>query len=202
MIGSVSSFGRVVAGGMVAVIAMLGVSCKTVEEPYYVKAYKPNNPRDVKVKISTENQTIYVLEGDRPLMVAACSVGTAATPTPKGNFKIYLKEKKRRRRSQPGRGYPMGYWCEFKSAYGIHAGWVHPAPRTHGCVRLHFDVAPKFFALVREGTPLNIATRQPEDQTIGKNVPRPMDYADPEFPPHILNTDKMFELYGGPLFDG
>ena len=202
MSGRISKFGRVLAGCLLAVIATVGVSCKTVEKPYDVKAYKPKNPNNVRVKISTENQVIYVLEGDRPLMVAACSVGTAATPTPKGNFTIYHKDKDRRRRSQPGRRYPMGFWCEFKSAYGIHAGWVHPAPRTKGCVRLHFDVAPKFFALVKEGTPLNIARRQPEDQTLGKNVPRPMDYADPEFPPHILNTDKMLDLYKGPLFDG
>ena len=96
----------------------------------------------------------------------------------------------------------MGFWCQFYSpAYGIHAGWVHPAPRTAGCIRLHFNVAPKFFELVRVGTPLHIAQSQPEDQTIGKNVERPMDYADAEWPPEILNTDKMFELYTGPIFE-
>ncbi|MEZ5299097.1 MAG: L,D-transpeptidase [Verrucomicrobiales bacterium] len=127
-----------------------------------------------------KNQVIYVMEGNRPLLVAACSVGTAKTPTPKGRFTIYSKTQKRRRISNPGSGYPMGYWCEFKSGYGIHAGWVHPAPRTHGCVRLHFNVAPKFFALVKEGTLLYIADTQPEDATIGRNVPRPQDYANPE----------------------
>jgi hypothetical protein len=195
------------AAALALATAGLGTSCKTTEspgqaKPYYVKAYRPNNPADVRVKISLANQAIYVLEGDRPLLVAACSVGTAATPTPRGNFRIYSKQMKRRRNSQPGAGYPMGYWCEFAPAYGIHAGWVHPAPRTHGCVRLHFNAAPKFFNLVREGTPLNIAHHQPEDATIGRDIERPADYNAPEWPPHILNTDQVFHLYQGPLFDG
>ncbi len=172
------------------------------DSSYYVKAYKPNNPANVRVKVSTSNQTLYVLEGDRPLMVAAVTVGTSAKPTPKGNFRIYSKQKYRRRLSQPGAGYPMGYWCEFKSAYGIHAGWVHPAPRSAGCIRMHFNAAPKFFNLVRQGTPLNIATRQPEDATIGRNVPRPRDANAKEFPPHILNTNEIFHVYKGPLYDG
>lgn len=168
---------------------------------YYVKAYRPTNPSNVRVKVSLANQALYVMEGNRPLMVAACTVGTAANPTPRGNFKIDKKEKYRRRHSQPDRGYPMGYWCEFKSAYGIHAGWVHPAPRSHGCIRLHFNAAPKFFNLVREGTPLNVAYRQPEDATLGQNIPRPRDAQAPEFPPAIKDTNKVFQLYNGPLFD-
>ena len=205
-----------------AAITVLGASCSLTEpkvtkptglatgyptpgfdSAYYVKAYKPNNPNNVRVKISTSNQAIYVLEGNRPLMVLACTVGTSATPTPKGNFRIYKKEKYRRRYSNPGAGYPMGYWCEFKSAYGIHAGWVHNHPRSHGCVRIHFNAAPKFFNLVPRNAPLNIATTQPEDATLGANILRPRD-GNPnvkEFPPSILNTNEIFHLYKGPLYD-
>lgn len=172
------------------------------DSAYYVKAYRPNNPANVRVKVSLANQTLYVMEGDRPLMVAACTIGTPQKPTPRGNFTIYKKEKNRRRLSQPGAGYPMGYWCEFKSAYGIHAGWVHSQPRSAGCIRLHFNAAPKFFNLVPRGARLNVAYSQPEDATIGRNVPRPRDAAAPEFPPHILNTNEIFNIYKGPLFDG
>jgi len=197
---------RPVLSIFLGVAVLLGAGCSTTKEtssgkPYYVKAYRAKNPANVKVKVSIENQTLYVMEGSRPLMVAACSIGRPSTPTPKGNFRIYKKQAKRRRISQPGAGYPMGYWCEFKPAYGIHAGWVHPAPRTAGCIRLHFNAAPKFFNLVPKGAPLNIATRQPEDATIGRNVPRPRDFNDPEFPPHILNTDRIFSVYNGPLYD-
>src|SRR5205085_2449105 len=74
----------------------------------------------------------------------------------------------------PGRyvGYPMGYWCEFAPAYGFHQGFVHPSPRTHGCIRLHGEAAAKFFALVKIGTPVNIASSQPEDATLGSKVRR------------------------------
>ena len=171
------------------------------DSSYYVKAYKPNNPNNVRVKISLANQAIYVMEGNRPLMVLACTVGTQATPTPRGNFKIYSKQKYRRRHSSPGAGYPMGYWCEFKSAYGIHAGWVHNQPRSHGCIRMHFNAAPKFFNLVKVGTPLNIAHTQPEDATIGTNILRPRDASAPEFPASIQNTNEVFNIYKGPLFD-
>ena len=171
------------------------------DSSYYVKAYKPTNSNNIRVKISTSNQAVYVMEGNKPLMVLACTVGTNVTPTPKGNFEIYKKEKYRRRHSQPGRGYPMGYWCEFKSAYGIHAGWVHNQPRSHGCVRIHFNAASKFFNLVPRNAKLNIATTQPEDATIGQNILRPRDAAAPEFPPHIQNTNEVFNIYKGPLFD-
>ena len=103
----------------------------------------------------------------RCLMAVACSVGVPEKPTPKGSFTIYSKQEHKRSGSYgfsvqgntvvpsegggPGRyvGYPMGYWCEFAPAYGFHQGYVHPHPRTHGCIRLHGEAAAKFYALVR-----------------------------------------------------
>ncbi|MFT5403862.1 MAG: hypothetical protein ACI9DF_002704 [Verrucomicrobiales bacterium] len=204
-----------------AVVALFSVSCASTgkkkysppkglstgyptpgfDSSYYVKAYRPKNPNNVRVKVSLANQAIYVMEDNRPLMVLACTVGTTATPTPRGDFEIYKKEKFRRRHSSPGAGYPMGYWCEFKSAYGIHAGWVHSQPRSHGCIRMHFNAAPKFFNLVPRDAKLNIAYSQPEDATIGTNILRPRDASAPEFPPSIQNTNEVFNIYKGPLFD-
>src|SRR5712672_1784401 len=174
--------------------------------PYHVTAYKPNNPSAVSVKVSLSKQNVYVMEGDRCLMAAAISVGTAAKPTPRGNFSVYSKQEQKRSGSYgfsvqgnriipstgggPGRyvGYPMGYWCEFAPAYGFHQGFVHPYPRTHGCIRLHGEAAPKFFALVRIGTPVNIAATQPEDATIGSKVQRVDDSRAPDPPPAVMIT--------------
>jgi hypothetical protein len=64
----------------------------------------------------------------------------------------------------------MPYWVEFKPEYGLHAGPVWPTPYSHGCIRLHPNAAPKFFALVHSGTSVDIAQSQPEDQTIGRKV--------------------------------
>src|SRR5204862_8261552 len=101
----------------------------------------------------------------------------------------------------PGRyvGYPIGYWCEFGPAYGFNHGFVHPYPRMHGCSRLHGEAAPKFFALVRIGTPVNIANSQPEDETIGPKVQRVDDSKTPDPDPGLMITDAAFEKPSGPL---
>src|SRR5437764_4000973 len=154
---------------------------------YRVTAHRPHDPSAVRVKVSLAKQNIYVMEGDRCLMAVATTVGIPAKPTPKGNFTIYSKQEHKRSGSYgfrvqgdriipaeaganiPGSyvGYPMGYWCEFAPAYGFHQGYVHLRPRSHGCIRLKGEAAPKFFALVKTGTPVTIAETQPEDASIG-----------------------------------
>src|SRR6266850_300874 len=174
---------------------------------YHVTAHKPSDPSAVRVKVSLSKQNIYVMEGDRCLMAVACSVGIPAKPTPKGSFTIYSKQEHKRSGSYgfsvqgdrvvpstgggAGRyvGYPMGYWCEFAPAYGFHQGFVHTSPRTHGCIRLKEEAAAKFFALVRIGTPVNIATTQPEDATLASKVQRVDDSKAPDPDPHTMITD-------------
>jgi hypothetical protein len=166
---------------------------------YKVTAYKPHNPDAVRVKVSTSTQNVYVMEGDRLLMAVQGNVGTASTPTPAGNFRINNKIKNKRRISQPGAGYPMAYWCEFKPAYGFHEGFVHPHPRTHGCIRLHKEAAARLFALVKIGTPVNIARTQPEDEKYGSRVRRLDQSGDPDPPQSELMSPNWFRDPAGPL---
>ncbi|MEO1857042.1 MAG: L,D-transpeptidase [Rubritalea sp.] len=217
------------------ILALLGVACAALlsscqqtsslgaYDAYNRPATKPTNPSNVRVKVSTNNQMAYVMEGNKALLVMPLSVGTAATPTPKGNFTIYSKQEYRRAqthgyfdhgkgrytggylRNKPAGtkfiGTPMPYWTEFKSGYGFHTGWMKPHPCTHGCLRMHHNVAPKFFALVKEGTPLNISSSQPEDATIGRNIPRPPDATPlPNFPHSYLVTDKIYKRHKVPKF--
>jgi len=168
-------------------------------QAYDRPATLPSNPSNVRVKVSIKNQMVYVMEGSRPLLIAPVSVGKSNTPTPTGNFSAYSKVAKRRANghgwahngsggfrqvkagNQPGGwrfvGTPMPYWVEFKSGYGFHMGWQKPYPCTHGCLRLHENVAPKFYRLVGVGTPINISHSQAEDATIGANIPRAPDAA-------------------------
>jgi hypothetical protein len=189
---------------LLAAAAFILPSCETqvasgsglaAYQAYDRPAKLPSNPSNVRVKVSTSRQRVYVMEGDTPLLVMPVSVGTASTPTPKGSFRIYKKEHYRRsvshgiaysgsnaKRTMIGnrptgwsfKGTPMPYWCEFKPAYGFHTGWVKHTPCTHGCIRMHENLAPKFFRLVSNGTPVNIATSQPEDAAFG-NIPLPPD---------------------------
>src|SRR4029450_9735073 len=85
---------------------------------------QPKNPSAVKLKLSTGAQRLYVVEGDTVLLATPVTVGKASSPTPHGNFTIYSKVANRRRQSSPGAGYPMTYWMEFKTAYGLHWGFV------------------------------------------------------------------------------
>ncbi len=153
------------------------------------------NPANVRVKISTSAQRVYVMEGSEVLLATPCCVGPDGTSaaTPKGNFTIYSKVANRRRVSSPGAGYPMTFWMEFKSAYGMHWGWVHPTPKTHGCVRLPIKSAQKIFSMVRTGTPLNIAVSQPEDATIGKTLPVLNDSTLADPPDSYMMSSKVFE---------
>ena len=163
---------------------------------YDLPASKPSDPARVRVKVSIKNQAAYVMEGNRPLLVMPVAVGTSSNPTPQGSFRIFIKDHKHRANShgyayngnsvvqtwlskKPAgwkfKGTPMPYWCEFKANYGFHTGWMNPNPCTYGCLRMHENLAPKFYNLVRIGTPVSIRTTQPEDATIGRNIPRPPD---------------------------
>ena len=139
----------------------------------------------------------YVMEGSRPLLITPVSVGKASSPTPTGSYRVFNKNATRRANGhgwayngsggfrqvkaggQPSgwrfTGTPMPYWVEFKSGYGFHTGWQKPYPCTKGCLRLHENVAPKFFRLVSVGTPISISYSQPEDATIGRGIPRAPD---------------------------
>jgi len=217
----ISRFILIVAGaGIVSLLAGCGTTRVAGAKAYHVTAYRPHDPSAVRVKVSLAKQNIYVMEGDRCLMAVASSVGLPNKPTPRGNFTIYSKQEQKRSGeygfSVQGNtvvattagyaggnyvGYPMGYWCEFSPGYGFHQGFVHPSPRTHGCIRLHGEAAPKFFALVRIGTPVNIATTQPEDATLASGVQRVDDSKTPDPDPHIMVSEAAFEKPSGPLLE-
>lgn len=207
---------------LVAAAASLLTSCATTPGPYQSKAYRPMDPENVRVKVSLNNRMVYVMEGNRALLVTPTAIGKPESPTPVGDFDVFQKiEKKRsntygfamtnqgtfpvkRTRMPSGSryvGYPMPYWVEFKPGYGFHTGSVWPIPRSKGCLRLHANVAPKFYALVPVGTPVNIAYSQPEDLTIGRDVPRPTDYDDPDPPIAHMISNAAFPPPPYPLFE-
>jgi hypothetical protein len=191
-------------------------------QAYDVPTKLPKNPSNVRVKVSLSKQRTYVMEGPEVLMAMPVSVGAAGSPTPTGNFRIYNKEAKRRANghgyayngsqvkqtligSRPAgwsfKGTPMPYWCEFKSAYGFHTGWLKHHPCTHGCIRMHENLSPKFFRLVSIGTPVNIAYSQPEDATHG-NIPLPPDAGPlPDYGGDMYIGDGYFSRHKTPKYN-
>lgn len=191
-------------------------------QSYDRPAKLPSNPSAVRVKVSLSKQRTYVVEGSNVLLAMPVSVGAPGSPTPTGNFRIFHKEAKRRANThgyaysgdqvkqtylskRPAgwsfKGTPMPYWCEFKPAYGFHTGWVKHHPCTHGCIRMHENVAPKFFRLVGIGTPVNISYSQPEDATHG-NIPLPPDAGPlPDYPSSMYVGDGYFSRHKNPGFN-
>ena len=189
---------------------------------YHVDAYAPTSSSKVHVLVSLKAEMVYVMEGDRPLMVTPVSIGTPDHPTPTGHFTVTAKNPTKRSGeygfwvngndirpggagSPPGSGfsyvgYPMANWVEFAPGFGLHEGYVWPIPRSHGCLRLHKNASVKFFKLVQIGTPVTIAESLPEDDTIGRNVVHPSDYKDPDPPaaemisPDYFNQPRDSEL--------
>ena len=198
-------------------------SARRAYETYDRPATLPANPSKVRVKVSLKNRMAYVMEGNKPLLVMPVTVGKSSTPTPSGNLRIRSKNHYYRAnthgyaingntvrgcylRNKPAgwkfKGTPMPYWCEFKSAYGFHTGWMKPYPASGGCLRMHKNVAPKFYRLVSVGTPVSISSTQPEDATIGRNIPRP-PYSTP-FPGNpdgmMAHTDDFFTMHKQPTY--
>ena len=182
----------------VAGIALLSGCGNQIGGSYSVKALAPHNPSAVKIKVSTTTQNIYVMEGSRMLMAVQGCVG-ANGATGSGHYSIIEKIKEKRRASEPDAGYPMAYWCSWKPAYGFHEGFVHPRPRTHGCIRLHREAAARLFALVHVGTPVDIASSQPEDATYGRTVRKLDQSRDPDPPRSFMLSQAWFKDPAGPL---
>ncbi|MES2476524.1 MAG: L,D-transpeptidase [Verrucomicrobiota bacterium] len=190
-------------------------------QAYDVPTKLPSNPGSVRVKVSISKQRVYVMEGSEMLLAMPVSVGAPSSPTPKGNFTIFNKEHKHRANThgyaysgnnvkqtllskKPAgwsfKGTPMPYWCEFKPAYGFHTGWVKHTPCTHGCIRMHENLSPKFFRLVSVGTPVNIAYSQPEDATAG-NIPLPPDAGPlPDYNSSMYVGDGYFTRHKSPSY--
>ncbi len=209
---------RIISLALAAAAPFVITGCATGGVGYHVTAYKPHNPADVRVAVSKSKEQLYVMEGDRCLMAAACDVGLPGSPTPSGSFNIEEKIIDKRsgafgysvngdtitscESSQAtGRyvGYPMPFWCGFAPGYGFHQGYVWPVARTHGCIRMDKQVAPRFWELVHVGTPVNIAETQPEDATVGAHVARPTDYRDPDPSPSYMIGPGPFQLPTGSL---
>jgi hypothetical protein len=206
---------------LLAAVAALSLSaCVGSSTGYSIKAYAPKNPNAVRIKVSTSTGNVYVTEGDRVLLAAHGCVGMPGNSTPGGNFTVGTKIKNKRSGSYgfyvngsqitsakagagSGRyiGYPMMYWVGFAQApaYGFHQGFVHPAPRTHGCIRLHREAAARLFALVRVGTPINVSHTQPEDSTAGRSVRRLNQANDPDPAASLLISESWFREPAGPL---
>ncbi|MCU1498039.1 MAG: hypothetical protein JWM47_1992 [Acidimicrobiales bacterium] len=116
-------------------------------------ALVPGDTAANKVEIDLRRQVLFLYEGGNLSKILPVSSGTAKTPTPTGDYKIY-SQSKGWETSSLGRLYNSQY---FVGGYAIHGSLSVPAePASHGCVRLPMSAADWFPQHVAIGTPVHV----------------------------------------------
>jgi hypothetical protein len=192
-------------------------------QAYDRPAKLPEKSQSVQVKVSLSKQRAYVIEDGKILMVMPISVGKPDSPTPTGTFRISQKNPQHRSRAhgyafkgnqvrkcgvenKPAgwsfQGTPMPYWCELQPGIGFHTGWIRHSPCTNdGTIRMHQNLAPKFFQMVSIGTPVHISYSQPEDAKWAF-IPLPPDSGPlPDHPFSMYLGDGYFTHHKMPEFE-
>jgi lipoprotein-anchoring transpeptidase ErfK/SrfK len=113
----------------------------------------PNGERWIDVNLSTQTLTAY--DGNRPVHTVVVSTGLPRTPTPVGQFRIWVKL---RADDMAGHGYylpDVPYVMYFHRGYGLHGTYWHSnfgVPMSHGCVNLPTADAGWLFNWASVGT--------------------------------------------------
>ncbi|MCP4543268.1 MAG: LysM peptidoglycan-binding domain-containing protein [Chloroflexi bacterium] len=117
----------------------------------------PTGSRWIDIDLSAQRVTAYV--GNTAVRSTLASTGLPATPTPTGQFYIYVKYVST---LMTGPGYYLPnvpYTMYFYHGYGIHGTYWHSNfgyPMSHGCVNLPTSEAQWFFNWASVGTLVNI----------------------------------------------
>ena len=107
------------------------------------------------IDINLTTQTLTAHEGRRPIYSAAVSTGLPNTPTPVGQFRVWVKL---RYDDMQGPGYylpDVPYVMYFHGGYGLHGTYWHHnfgTPMSHGCVNLSTNDARWLFNWASVGT--------------------------------------------------
>jgi lipoprotein-anchoring transpeptidase ErfK/SrfK len=111
------------------------------------------------IDVDLTNQVLTAYEGRTPVKVVSVSTGLPRTPTPVGQFSIWIKL---RYDDMSGPGYylkDVPYVMYFYRGYGIHGTYWHANfghPMSHGCVNLPTEDAGWVFDWASVGTLVNV----------------------------------------------
>lgn len=119
------------------------------------------------IEVDLSDQKLIAREGDRVFMESSISSGLPGTPTPKGEFRIWIKLRATKMSGGSGRGYyylpNVPYVMFFENSqvpgrrgYGLHGTYWHNdfgRPRSHGCVNLPTENAKQLYYWVTPSLP-------------------------------------------------
>lgn len=111
------------------------------------------------VDVDLKSQTVRAYARDILIRQFLVSTGTAAHPTVKGDFHIYIKDRYADMRG-PGYYLPnVPYTMYFYQSYGLHGTYWHHnfgTPMSHGCVNLKTEDAQWLFHWASLGTLVHV----------------------------------------------
>ncbi|MGC9468186.1 MAG: L,D-transpeptidase family protein [Anaerolineae bacterium] len=131
----------------------------TVDNPIFEPAptWAIDEERWIDVDLSEQRVTAY--ERQTPVKTYLVSTGLPGTPTPEGQFRIWIKL---RYDDMAGPDYyleDVPWVMYFYRGYGFHGVWWHANwgnPMSHGCVNQPNDMAEWLFSFAEVGTLVNI----------------------------------------------
>ena len=109
-----------------------------------------------RIEVHLDRQVVLLVNGHTVERAIHVSTGAAATPTPRGAFRVYRKE-------QSSWSVPFKVWLPWASYFtggiAFHGYPEVPAyPASHGCVRVPLVEAPTIFEFARLGVPVRVVS--------------------------------------------
>ncbi len=131
----------------------------TVTAPIFEPAPTGSITEDRWIDVDLSEQRLTAYEGQTPVQSYLVSTGLPGTPTPVGQFRIYVKY---RYDDMEGPGYylkDVPFVMYFYQGYGLHGVWWHANwghQMSHGCINQPNDMAEWLFGFAEVGTLVNI----------------------------------------------
>ncbi|OGM33504.1 hypothetical protein A2803_04900 [Candidatus Woesebacteria bacterium RIFCSPHIGHO2_01_FULL_44_21] len=125
------------------------------------------SPNDRWIEVDLSEQKLRAWDGGSMFLETAVSSGLPGTPTPTGEFRVWVKLRASKMEGGEGRYYyylpnvPYVMYFENENVpgwrgYGLHGTYWHNdfgTPRSHGCVNLPTSVAEKLYYWVAPALP-------------------------------------------------
>jgi hypothetical protein len=117
------------------------------------------SPSDRWIEVDLSDQVLRAWDGDSVFLETPVSTGLPGTPTPTGEFRVWVKLRATKMEGGQGRYYyylpNVPYVMYFENedvpgwrGYGIHGTYWHNdfgTPRSHGCVNVPTNIAEKIY---------------------------------------------------------
>jgi hypothetical protein len=130
------------------------------------------NPSERWIEVDLSDQLLRAWDGGQMFLETKVSTGLPGTPTPKGEFRVWVKLRATKMEGGEGRYYyylpnvPFVMYFENKDipgwkGYGIHGTYWHNdfgTPRSHGCVNVPTQTAEKLYYWATPQLPENKAS--------------------------------------------